>query len=86
MSWLITAAVATGVVSTGAGIVANKRAGKKARQQALQDKIDARKAEVFAETEGSGIGNLGKVSLGVTDEIDEEKELTKMGKSKVRLS
>lgn len=68
------------------GIDANKRAGKKARKQALQDKIDARKAEVFAETEGQGVGNLGKVTLGIDEEIDPEKELLKQGKSKVRLS
>lgn len=83
MSWLITAAVA---VTTYAGVDANKRAGKKARKQALQDKIDARKAEVFAETEGQGVGNLGKVTLGIDDELDPEQELSRKGKSKVRLS
>lgn len=84
MSWLITAAIA--VTTTYAGVDANKRAAKKARKQALQDKIDARKAEVFAETEGQGVGNLGKVTLGIDDEIDPEQELSKKGKSKVRLS
>ncbi len=84
MSWLITAAVVA--TTTYAGIDANKRAAKKARKQALQDKIDARKAEVFAETEGQGVGNLGKVTLGIDDEIDPEQELSKKGKSKVRLS
>ncbi len=86
MSWLITAAVTTTLATTAVGIDANKRAGKKARKQALQDKIDARKAEVFAETEGQGVGNLGKVTLGIDEEIDPEKELLKQGKSKVRLS
>lgn len=65
---------------------ANKRAGKKARKQALKDKIDARKAEVFADTEGQGVGNLGKVTLGIDDELDPEQELSRKGKSKVRLS
>lgn len=83
MSWVITAAV---VATTAVSADANKRAQKKARKQALQDKIDARKAEVFAETEGQGVGNLGKVTLGIDDEIDPEQELSKKGKSKVRLS
>ncbi len=78
--------IATTTASTVANQQANKRANKKAQKQALQDKIDARKAEVFAETEGEGVGSLGKVSLGINDEVDEEKELTKQGKSKVRLS
>jgi hypothetical protein len=82
MSWLITTIIATTAVS----VDAQKRAQKKARKQALQDKIDARKAEVFAETEGQGVGNLGKVTLGIDDEIDPEQELSKKGKSKVRLS
>lgn len=65
---------------------AAKKASKKAQKQALQDKIDARKAEVFAETEGDGVGSLGKVSLGIDDEISDDELLVKQGKSKVRLA
>ncbi len=78
--------VATTAASTAANQMANKRATKKGRKQADQDRIDARKAEVFAETEGEGIGGLGKVQLGITEEIDEEKELRKKGKSAVTLA
>lgn len=81
MSWVATAIVATTAVS----MHSQKRAAKKGRKQAEQDQIAARKAEVFAETEGEGVGGLGKVALAVDKEIDEEEELLRAGKSKVVL-
>jgi len=73
MAW-----VAIGVASASAiigGAVQHreaKKAAKKAREQQLEDATQARKAEVFAETEGAGIGQLGQISLEVDDdELDE---------------
>ena len=54
-------------------INAQKKAKKKAAADALEADKQARKAEVFAETEGEGIGDLGKISLEVDDDLDEEK-------------
>lgn len=45
------------------------------RKQHCKQTKDARKAEVFAETEGEGVGNLGKVSLEVDPNLDEEEEV-----------
>ena len=51
-----------------------RRSGvKKARKQALEDEQNAREAEVFAETEGEGTGQLGKISLELDDEIKTKK-------------
>lgn len=47
-----------------------KKAAKKARKDAKQDAIDAREAEVFAETEGEGQGSIGKVRLGVNEQVN----------------
>jgi protein-disulfide isomerase len=84
MTWVATALIVSAVATAGS-VVAAKRTAKKGRKQAVQDQINARKAEVFAETEGAGVGNLGKISLAVENEIDEEQELLQAGKSKVRL-
>lgn len=81
MSWVATAIVATSAVS----MYSQKRAAKNGRKQAQDDQISARKAEVFAETEGQGVGGLGKISLAVDKEIDEEEELLRTGKSRVQL-
>ena len=53
---------------------AQKKAMKKAkRDEAAADK-QARKAEVFAETEGEGLGQLGQISLEVDDDLEEDEE------------
>lgn len=55
---------------------AQKKAAKKAAADALEAEKQARKAEIFAETEGEGIGDLGKISLEVDDELDEDEEIS----------
>ena len=53
---------------------AQKKAMKKAkRDEAAADK-QARKAEVFAETEGEGLGQLGQISLEVDDDLEEDED------------
>ena len=73
MSFWIAGAI---VVSSTAVAVQSQKAQKKAKKQAAidaqEDQTNARKAEVFAETEGEGIGNLGQISLEVDDEEDED--------------
>lgn len=51
---------------------AEKKAKKEAEEDAIEADKRARKAEVFAETEGEGIGNLGTVSLEVDDDLDDD--------------
>tara|TARA_R110000796_G_scaffold124706_1_gene239194 strand:+ start:685 stop:879 length:195 start_codon:yes stop_codon:yes gene_type:complete len=52
---------------------ATKKANKKAEADALEAEKQARKAEVFAETEGEGVGSLAQISLEVDDdEIENE--------------
>ena len=77
MSFWIAGAIV--VSSVGLGVQqkkAQEKAKKDAAKQALEDQKQARKAEVFAETEGEGIGSLGNISLEVDDELEEEEELT----------
>jgi hypothetical protein len=73
MTWIATAVIVTTTV--GSAVMQNKQS-KKARKQAKADALEAdkqaRKAEVFAETEGEGVGNLGQISLEVDDEEIEE--------------
>lgn len=71
MTWFFTA-VAVSVASSAYSTKQAKKAQKKARKQALEDEANARKAEVFAETEGQGIGDVGTVQLGTEDEVDDE--------------
>lgn len=49
-----------------------RKAVKKGRKQQLEDEKSARKAEVFAETEGEGVGDTGQISLELDDELDDE--------------
>jgi hypothetical protein len=63
----------------------SRKAQKKGRQQALEDDAAGRRAEVFAETEGQGIGQMGKVALELDDEIDENITSVKAGKSRMTL-
>lgn len=62
-----------------------RKAQGKARSDAKEDERQARKAAVFAETEGMGIGNLGQVSLDVDEDLDEEELLRKQGSTRVSL-
>lgn len=54
---------------------AAKQAKRDAAKDALKAEKDARKAEVFADTEGEGVGNLGQISLEVDDTLDEDEEV-----------
>lgn len=72
---MITAAVigvAGSVASQARNRSQQKKAAKKAREQQLEDEAQRRRSEVFAETEGEGLGNLGEVSLEIDDEEDED--------------
>lgn len=74
MSWIAAAVIATTTI--GSAVIQGKqsrKAQKRAKADALEADKQARKAEVFAETEGEGVGSLGQVSLEVDDdEIEEE--------------
>ena len=72
MTWLAAAVVVTTVGSSIYQNKQSKKAQKQAKKDALEADKQARKAEVFAETEGEGIGSLGQVSLEVDDEEIEE--------------
>jgi hypothetical protein len=67
--------VASATVIVGSQLYQNKKnreAAREARRDQKQAEIQARKAEVFAETEGKGIGDIGTISLEVDDELDEQ--------------
>ncbi len=71
MSWVVTAVVATTVFTAGSAVLqqkASRKAQKEAKADAIEAEKQARKAEVFAETEGEGVGSLGQISLEVDDE------------------
>lgn len=71
MAWIVTAVVASAAFSIGSTVLqqkASKKAAKQAKEDAVEAEKQARAAEVFAETEGEGVGSLGKVSLEVDDE------------------
>lgn len=53
---------------------AQKEANRQAKIDSYEAESQARKAEVFAETEGKGQGELGQVSLEVDEELDDEEE------------
>lgn len=75
MSWVVTAVVST-ALSIGNSVYQakqQKKASKQARADAIAAEKQARKAEIFADTEGEGIGQLAQISLEVDDtELDEE--------------
>lgn len=73
MSWVATAVIAGAALYT---TYESKKAQEQARKDQLEDQKQARKAEVFAETEGKGVGQFGQVSLEVDDELDEEEEVS----------
>ena len=51
---------------------ATKKQNKQAKLDAIAADKQARKAEVFAETEGEGVGSLAQISLEVDDEEIED--------------
>lgn len=57
---------------------------KRAETKADKDAATAAKAEVFAETEGEGIGGVAEISLEVDDDLDEE-EINRRSGSTVRI-
>lgn len=73
MSWVATAVVVASAVYTS---VEQKKARKEARKDQLEDQANARKAEVFAETEGEGLGQLGSISLEVDEELEDNKAVS----------
>ncbi len=76
--WIAGASILVGsqVIQAKQARSAQKKAKKDAERDALEADKQARMAEVFAETEGEGIGNLGKISLEVDDDLDEDKKLS----------
>lgn len=71
MAWIVTAVAASAVFSIGSSMLqakASKKAAKQAKEDAVEADIQARKSEVFAETEGEGVGSMGQISLEVDDE------------------
>lgn len=74
--WIAGAIVGSSLVVQQQQKRATKKAQKKAEEDALEAEKQARKAEVFAETEGEGVGSLGKISLEVDDDLDEDEEVS----------
>ena len=69
--WAVTAIVANVAFSVGSAVLqqkASKRAQELAKEDAIEAEKQARKAEVFADTEGEGVGSLGQISLEVDDD------------------
>ena len=87
MTFVVSAVtVATSLYNAKRSRDAQKKAAKDARKDQLQDQANARKAEVFAETEGEGQGALGQVSLEMDDGILDEGELnSKMGRTTISI-
>jgi hypothetical protein len=73
MSFWIAGAILVTTVKSGLDAKKAREKGQRdAVIQAAKDAKQARKAEVFAETEGDGIGQMGKISLEVDDEVIDE--------------
>ena len=69
MCWVVTAVIATTTIGTAVlQQKASRKAEKRAKADAIEAEKQARKAEVFAETEGEGVGSLGQISLEVDDD------------------
>jgi hypothetical protein len=51
---------------------AARKAAKEAKAQALRDRRLADEEEIFSETEGEGLGQLGQISLEIDDDETEE--------------
>lgn len=91
MSAFFTAAIlVSAAVSVGTSIytankqeAAQKKAAAKAAADAKKAAAEARRAEVFAETEGEGIGQVGEVSLAIDEEVDDEEIAQRQGSLRV---
>lgn len=74
MSFAVTAVVATSIGTSVYMADRQKKAAKKANKQAKMDAtksdLQMRRAEVFAETEGEGLGQLGQISLAIEEDED----------------
>ena len=84
MAWVGTAVVVA--VSTASAVYQSKKeeeAKKEAKDAAEDARLEAIRAENFADTEGEGQGQLGKVSLALDDELDDELAVT--GKANITL-
>ena len=87
MTWGYTAvmaavAVAGSVYSTSE----NKKAMKRAEEDAEEDKIKAAMHEKWSKVEGEGLGMLGEVKLNVDEDITDDAKLDlKAGKTTVRI-
>lgn len=76
-----------GVVDQFSGAAAARQQREQselARKASLQSQIQARKAEVFSQTEGAGQGTVGQIRSGLNDVIDEDEDL-RQGKSRSSL-
>ena len=71
MTWMATA-VAVMATSTVYTAVESRKAQKQAKEDATEAELQARKAEVFADTEGQGQGDLATIALEVDDDLDDE--------------
>ena len=61
---------------------AQDRRAKQAQADAVASDIQARRAEVFAETEGQGQGTVGTIRSGIATEIEEDEDIQiRQGKS-----
>lgn len=76
--WIAGAIVVSGVATGIQSRKAQEKARRDAEKDALKAEAQARKAEVFADTEGEGIGQLGNVSLEVDDELDEDETVSNL--------
>lgn len=86
MSAFISAAILTiggSLISNSIAQSKQEKAQKRAEEQAAADAAQARKAEVFAKTEGEGLGDLAEISLEIDDTVDEEEEALRQGSLRV---
>ena len=70
--WAVTAVVA---ISAAGAAYQDKKEGDArddAADQARKDRVDALRAEQFADTEGEGQGSLGNISLAIDEDVDDE--------------
>ena len=86
MAWVAVAIVSTAVGSALIGKNQAKKAKARGERAAVKSRVDARKAQAFADTEGQAIGDLGIVDLSLDDELDESQRLKKQGRVSSTLS
>ena len=79
----VAVAVSVIAVSSVYTAVEAKKAKDDAEEQAEEDRIRALEAAEFAETEGEGVGLMGKVNLSIDETLDDK--LSASGKSNLRI-